>query len=114
MSRAFLLLVGSSGSLADLLHDGVDFGHASWVDSLALLVSSHTADVGGNVEQDGGEGHIDNVSLAEGGGNGEFVFLKIENKNNVIKTVLFYLYESSSDDLKWCKLKLALSLSRLQ
>ena len=81
VTRLLLLVGGSSGSNADLLHDGVDFGGASWVDSLALLVSSHTADVGSNVEQDGGEGHINDISLAEGGGNGELVILKFENEN---------------------------------
>ena len=91
VTRLLLLVGGSSGSNADLLHDGVDFGGASWVDSLALLVSSHTANVGSNVEQDGGEGHVDDISLAECGGTGEFVILKFENENNVLKTVLLYL-----------------------
>ena len=71
-------MAGSSG-YPDLLHDRVDFARASWVDGPALLITSHTADMSGNIVQDGGEGHVDDISLAKGGGNGEFVFLKLGN-----------------------------------
>ena len=67
-------LVGISCCL-DLLHDGVDTDGTSWVDCAALLLTGHTANVGSDVVQDGGGGDIENISLAEGGGNGEFIFL---------------------------------------
>lgn len=63
--------------LLDLLHDGVDLGVAAGVDGLALLLASHAANVGGDVIEDGGEGDIDNVSLAESGGNGESVLIEL-------------------------------------
>ena len=62
--------------LLDLLHDGVDLSVASWVDGPALLLASLAADVGSDVVEDGGQGDVDGVSLAEGGGDGELILLK--------------------------------------
>jgi hypothetical protein len=83
------------GCLLDLLHDGVDLGVAPWVDGSALLVTGHAADVGGNVVQDGGEGDIDNISLAEGGGDGELIFLKNEKKSRNYFKFIFCLQRNS-------------------
>lgn len=62
--------------LLDLLHDGVDLSVASWVDGPALLLASLAANVGSDVVEDGGEGDVDGVSLAEGGGDGELILLE--------------------------------------
>jgi hypothetical protein len=70
------ILLVAGGCLSDLLHDGVNLGDAPWVDGSALLLTSHAADVGSNIVKDGGESDVDNVSLAEGGGNGELILLK--------------------------------------
>ena len=83
------------GCLLDLLHDGVDLGVAPWVDGSALLVTGHAADVGGNVVQDGGEGDIDDISLAEGGGDGELIFLKNEKKSRNYFKFIFCLQRNS-------------------
>jgi hypothetical protein len=69
----------SVDGLLDLLHDVVNLGHASGVDSPALLLACLAADVGGNVVKDGGLGDVDHVNLAEGGGNGELILLKYED-----------------------------------
>jgi hypothetical protein len=63
----------SAGGCSDLLHDVVNLSYASWVDGSALLLTGHAADVGGNVVQDGGEGDIDDIGLAEGAGDGELI-----------------------------------------
>lgn len=73
----FSILLVAGSCLSDLLHDGVDLGDAPWVDGSALLLTSHTADVGSNVVKDGGESDVDNVSLAEGGGNGELILIEL-------------------------------------
>jgi hypothetical protein len=41
--------------------------------------------VGGNVVEDGRHGDVDNVGLAEGGGDGELVFLKKSNNKICFK-----------------------------
>ena len=76
----FVLLLLAS-CLLDLPDDGVDLADAPGVDGPALLLAGLSADVGGNVVKDGGEGDVDNVSLAEGGGNGELVLLEFERRN---------------------------------
>jgi len=74
-SKMCLLLLAVS-DLLDLPDDGIDLADAPGVDGSALLLAGLSADVGGNVVKDGGEGDVDNVSLAEGGGNGELVLIK--------------------------------------
>ena len=74
-TKCFVLLLLAS-CLLDLSDDGVDLADAPGVDGPALLLAGLSADVGGNVVKDGGEGDVDNVSLAEGGGNGELVLLE--------------------------------------
>ncbi len=76
----FLLLLAVS-NLLDLSDDGIDLADAPGVDGSALLLTGLSADVGGNVVKDAWEGDIDNVSLAEGGGNGELVLLEFKRKN---------------------------------
>jgi hypothetical protein len=68
----------AASCLLDLLHDGLDLSGAAGVDGPALLLASHAADVGGNVVEDGGEGDVDDVSLAEGGGDGELLLLEMK------------------------------------
>jgi hypothetical protein len=72
MSLRFFDLL-SAGCSSDLLHDVVNFGDASRVDGPALLLTGLSANVSGNIVQDSGEGHIDDIRLAEGGGNGELI-----------------------------------------
>jgi len=72
----FLFLLAVS-NLLDLSDDGIDLADAPGVDGSALLLTGLSADVGGNVVKDAWEGDIDNVSLAEGGGNGELVLIKL-------------------------------------
>ena len=85
----FSILLVAGGCLSDLLHDGVNLGDAPWVDGSALLLTSHAADVGSNVVKDGGESDVDNVSLAEGGGNGELILLKFEKNEESDKNTCF-------------------------
>ena len=66
--------------LLDFLHDGVDLNVASRVDGPALLLASLAADVGSNVVEDGGQGDVDGVGLAEGGGDGELILLEHRNR----------------------------------
>ena len=61
--------------LLDLLHDGVDLSVASGVDGSALLLSGHSADVGGNVVQNCRLRHVDGIVLAEGCSDSKLVFL---------------------------------------
>lgn len=68
-------LVLVSDGPPDLAHDEVGLNGAAGIDSPALLLSGHSADVGSNVVEDGGLGNVDNVSLAEVGGNGELILL---------------------------------------
>jgi hypothetical protein len=72
MSLRFFDLL-SAGCSSDLLHDVVNFGDASRVDGPALLLTGLSANVGSNIVQDSGEGDIDDIRLAEGGGNGELI-----------------------------------------
>ena len=74
MFRLLLLAIGDG--LSDLAHDGVDLAGAPGVDGPALLLSGHSADVGGDVVKDGRDGNVDDVGLAEGGGDGELVLLR--------------------------------------
>ena len=84
----FVLLLLAS-CLLDLSDDGVDLADAPGVDGPALLLAGLSADVGGNVVKDGGEGDVDNVSLAEGGGNGELILLKFEKNEESYKNTCF-------------------------
>lgn len=73
-------LLGRDG-LPDLAHDEVGLNGAARVDGPALLLSGHAANVGGNVVKDGGLGHVDDVALAEGGGDGELILLEGSRAN---------------------------------
>ena len=81
----FVLLLALCNCFPDFVHDGVDLAGAPGVDGPALLLACHAADVGGNVVEDGRHGNVDNVGLAEGGGNGELVFLKKSNNKICFK-----------------------------
>jgi len=74
---SFLLVAGGSGGLSDFGHEEVHLGGAPGVDGPALLLACHAANVGGHIVQDGREGDIDHVGLAEGGGNGELILIEL-------------------------------------
>lgn len=115
----FDLLVGNG--LLDLLHDGVNLSGASGVDGPALLLTSHAANVGGDVIEDRGEGDIDNVSLAEGGGDGELLLIELvqglgvegadEELGALIDILLGLLKEDSVEVTGGVSLTLSVSVS---
>lgn len=82
------LLAVAVDCLLDCLHDGVDLGGAAQVDGPALLLAGLAADVGGHVVEDGGCGHIDDVGLAERGGNGKLVSLDKELVVFVLRNIV--------------------------
>ena len=59
----------------DIGHDEVGLDGAARVDGSALLLSGHSADVGGNVVQNCRLRHVDGIVMAEGCSDSKLVFL---------------------------------------
>jgi hypothetical protein len=61
--------------LLDFADDEINIGIASGIHGLALLLTGFTANLGGNVVQDGSLGHVDDVGLSKSSSDGKLVLL---------------------------------------